>query len=289
MLAYVNTPSGATALELREVDAPTPASNEVLIDVNTFSLNRGELSLLANRPEGWRPGQDIAGTVIETTKDGSGPAADSRVVALVEGAGWAQQMAVPTDRLAVLPEEVDFAAAATLPIAGLTALRTLRLGGSLLGRRVLITGAKGGVGSFAVQLAEHAGALVTGASAVTEDIEGDFDLILESVGGASLAAAISHIAPGGTIVVFGNSSDEPTGLSLYDFVGREGARLQTYFSYRSGMPETIGADLAVLANQITRRTLTPRIGYEGGWRDLPQAITALRERRLPGKAVLHID
>jgi NADPH:quinone reductase len=148
MLAYFNTSSGTAAAELREVDAPSPAPNEVLVEVQAFSLNSGERSLLANRPEGWQSGQDVAGAV-ESAQDGSGPQVGNRVVALVEVAGWAGQVAVPTDRLAVLPNAVDFAPAATLPIAGFTALHTLRLGDSLLGRRVLIIGVNGGVGRIA--------------------------------------------------------------------------------------------------------------------------------------------
>jgi|SRR5680860_1144951 len=288
MLAYVNTPNGAAAAELVEVDAPTAAPNGVVIETRAFSLNRGELALLASRPQGWLPGQDIAGTVVRTTEDGSGPEMGSRVVALVEGAGWADLVAAPTDRVATLPDSVSFATAASLPIAGLTALRTLRLGGSLLGRRVFITGASGGVGNLASQLARNAGASVSSASAVTDDVEGAFDLILESVGGRSLAAAINHVAPGGVIVVFGNSSGEATPVSLYDFVGREGARLQTYFSYRSGMPEAVAADLAVLVDQVARGNLTPAIGFEGNWRELAMAINRLRERHIQGKAILHV-
>src|SRR5690348_2161683 len=218
MLALVNTPSAAMPIELREVAEPEPATDQALVEVHTFSVNRGELTLLANRPEGWRPGQDIAGVVVQAAADGSGPKEGTRVVALADGAGWAQRVAAPTARMAALPDNVSFASAATLPVAGLTALRTVRLGGDLLGRRVLITGAAGGVGRFAVQLAALAGAEVTGvvgrperAAGLAErgvtatvntvqEAEGVFDLILESAGGTSLAGAISKVARGGIIV-----------------------------------------------------------------------------------------
>src|SRR5438552_4257318 len=196
MLALVNTPSAPIPVELNEVPEPEPASDEAVVEVQAFSLNRGELALLANRPEGWRPGQDVAGVVVQPAADGSGPEKGTRVVALVDGAGWSQRVAAPTARMAVLPDNVSFASAATLPVAGLTALRTVRLGGALLGRRALITGAAGGVGRFAVQLAALAGAEVTGvvgrperaaglaergATAVVttiQEAEGLFDLIL---------------------------------------------------------------------------------------------------------------
>ena len=307
MLALVNTPSAPIPVELNEVPEPEPASDEAVVEVQAFSLNRGELALLANRPEGWRPGQDIAGVVVQPAADGSGPAKGTRVVALVDGAGWSQRVAAPTARMAALPENVSFASAATLPVAGLTALRTLRQGGPLLAQRVLITGAAGGVGSFAVQLASLAGAEVTGvvshsdrasglydlgASALVANIqeaEGLFDLILESAGGSSLAGAISKVAPGGTIVVFGNSSREQTPISFPNFAGHASARLLAFFIYESGTPASMGVDLAKLVSLVAAGKLTPEIGLEDSWHNVYRATTALRERKVNGKAVFHID
>jgi NADPH:quinone reductase len=118
MLALVNTPSAPIPVELREVPEPQPASDEAIVEVHAFSLNRGELALLANRPEGWRPGQDISGVIVKAAADGSGPKEGTRVVALVDGAGWSQRASAPTARMAVLPNNVSFASAATLPVAG---------------------------------------------------------------------------------------------------------------------------------------------------------------------------
>lgn len=307
MLALVNTPSKETKVELRNVPEPEATASQVVVAVKAFSLNRGELALLKGRPEGWRPGQDIAGVVVKAATDGSGPKEGTRVVGLVENAGWAERVAVPTTHLAVLPENVSFASAATLPIAGLTALRMLRYGDFLLGRRVLITGAAGGVGRFAVQLAASAGAEVTGVvngpkraaglqeigatSIVTkiEEAEGLFHLILESVGGASLAAALRLVVPNGTIVVFGNSSGEDTSINFVHFAGHAGARLQSFFSYLSGVPASFGADLGLLVEQIQHGKLTPQIGLEDSWRNLASATQALQERHVNGKAVFNVD
>ncbi len=118
MLALVNTPSAPTPVTLREVAEPEPAPDESLLEVHAFSLNRGELALLAGRPEGWRPGQDVAGVVVQAAADSSGPAVGTRVVALVDGAGWSQRVAAPTARMAALPDNVSFASAATRPVAG---------------------------------------------------------------------------------------------------------------------------------------------------------------------------
>ena len=100
MLGLVNTPNGKAPVELRELPEPQPARNEALVAVRAFSINRGELALLKTRTNQWRPGQDVAGVVVEPAADGSGPPPGSRVVALVEEAGWAELAAVPTARLA---------------------------------------------------------------------------------------------------------------------------------------------------------------------------------------------
>jgi NADPH:quinone reductase len=268
-------------------------------------VNRGELRLLAIRPSGWIPGQDIAGVVERAAPDGSGPAVGARVVGLVDQAGWAERVAVPTDRLAVVPDDVSFVSAATLPVAGTTALRTLRLGGDLAGQQVLITGASGAVGRFQIQLARQQGASVTavaavrhagdlrglGAERVVEAIElasGPFSLITESVGGESLAQAIERVAPSGTIVMFGSSSGELTPIGFRQFVpGHEGARLHTFTYYTSG--PGIGADIASLLALLAVGRLETLVALTVPWRDVAQALDALRQRSISGKAVLTIS
>ena len=242
MKALVNRGEGGMAVDLVEVPEPEPGANEAVVGVEAVAVNRGELRLLKARPQGWRPGQDVGGVVVERAADGSGPEPGTRVVAWPEQAGWAERVAVPTSHVATLADTVSFSQAATLPIAGMTALRALRLGDPLSGKQVLITGASGGVGRFAVELAAGAGAIVTGVAANEaraaglrdlgasdlvfdpDELDGRFDLILESTGGPSLEAAVRAVAPGGQIVVFGNSSDTPATLSFSDFRGRAGAR-----------------------------------------------------------------
>lgn len=304
MLAVVNTPQHPeypTAVE--DVQPPEPAPDEVLVRVAASSINRGELSLLAARPAGWRPGQDVAGTVERAAADGTGPAAGTRVVALAEGAAWSGLVAVPATRVAVLDDTVSFEQAATLPIAGMTALRTLRYGDDLSGKRVLVTGASGGVGRFQVELAARSGAQVTavareahagamislGAGAVvdtTADAAGVFDLVTESVGGESLAAAITRLRPGGTLVMFGNSSGAATPISLMDFIGHEQACIQLFMSYASEQP--FAPDLAVLVAAVAAGRLHPHIGRSVTIDELNSAVAAMRERRVHGKVVLKL-
>jgi NADPH:quinone reductase-like Zn-dependent oxidoreductase len=304
MLAVVNTPNGAAPAEVREVPEPTLAPNEALVEVHTFSLNRGELRLMQTRPEGWRPGQDIGGVVLQQAADGSGPAAGTRVVALTDSAGWAQRVLVPGHRMATLPDNVRFEDAAALPVAGLTALRSLRHGAPLLGKRVLITGAAGGVGHMAVQIAARSGARVTaivgsrergrhvrGADEIVEGIEkaqGSFALILESAGGASLAAAIAHIEAKGTIVIFGNSSGEQTSVTFRDFAERPNARIQSFSYFRSEAEERFAPDLALLASLVGDGSLRLSL-VERSWRDITEIGPELRDRRIAGKAVFRID
>ena len=229
------------------------------------------------------------------------------MVGLADEGGWAELAALPKDRLAVLPDDVSFEAASTLPVAGLTALRALEVGGPLLGRRVLITGAAGGVGRYAIQLAHRAGAHVTavvrnaergeglrelGADELITELEPEgepFDLLLESVGGASLAAALTRVAPQGTVVAFGASSPEPTTFDVSGFYGRGGSRLyglrvfDELARHRSGV-----RDLTLLVNELAAGRLDPQIDFVTSWEDVDTAIDALIDRRVAGKAVLTV-
>jgi NADPH:quinone reductase len=181
-------------------------------------------------------------------------------------------------------------------------MRTLRLAGDLLGRRVLITGANGGVGQSQIQLATLAGAEVTavarpqhekqllalGASSVVPDpaaADGLYHLVADWVGGPSLAAGIGKVTPGGTVVL-GSSNPEKTPVNVYDFFGHEGARLVSYLSY--AYPEPPGPDLTTLAGLVAAGRLDPAVGLTLPWTRLREALTALAERRISCKAVLTI-
>lgn len=308
MRSLVATPRAGAPVALRDdAPEPQPAANEAVIAVRAVGVNRGELRLIADR-DGWGPGQDVAGEVIRAAADGSGPARGTRVVALVDQGGWAERVAAPVDRLAALPAGVSFSQAASLPVAGLTALRALRVGGSILGRHVLVTGAGGGVGRFAVELAAEGGAAGVTAvvrdtgpraaglrdigateivTAIAEATGGPFDLILESVGGASLTQAVRAVAADGTVAVFGNSSGEPSALAFGDFRGHPRSKVIAFGVYTSG--DGFGADLAFLAELVAAGRLHPTIGIEVGWHDAVRAFAALRERQVNGKAVMRIE
>jgi NADPH2:quinone reductase len=202
---------------------------------------------------------------------------------------------------------VSFEQAATLPVAGLTALRALRLGGSVLGRDVLITGATGGVGQFAVQLAVAAGARVTalvtrperepearklGAQRVlttlNDDGLGPYHLVLDGVGGPGLQQAIRLLAPGATAVVY-SSVGGSTELSLTDFyvAGAYNAKVVAFIS--TVPEETKGEDLAILAGLVADGRLRPQIGRTGDWTRTADAFAAMARREFRGKAVLTVS
>lgn len=310
MLALYAAPGTAHAVEIREAPDPTPARDEALVRVRATSLNLGETRRTKAANEAWRPGWDVAGEVLRQAADGSGPAAGRRVVGLVRSGAWAEQAAVPAKWLAPIPDNVSFSDAATLPCAALTALKALAIGGLLVGKDVLVTGASGGVGQFAVQLAVLAGAHVTAVASRPERVEGldrlgahevvvglepkgpSYDLVIESLAGPVLAAAIMRLRAGGAIVSFGSSSREPSTFNMNDLSGQSGSRILCYkfsvFEELERQP-TGDRDLAALARLIGEGKLDPLVSLELSWHKAAEAVQALLERRVLGKAVLTID
>jgi NADPH:quinone reductase-like Zn-dependent oxidoreductase len=301
MRALVADSSAPGRIALRNVPEPVPAPGEVLVEVRAFSLNRGELRMLGTAADGWRPGWDFAGILQSDVKQG--PRAGARVVGIRQSGAWAERVAVSQAWMAELPDSVSFAQAAALPAAGLTALRILRLGPAILGRRVLVTGASGGVGRFAIQLAHLGGAEVTalvssssaraaglrelGADEVVSDIaqlRGRFDLIMESVGGDTLGRLVTMVDPQGTLVMFGNSSNDLTTFNVRDIYLDALIRLQGFELFVGGDP--FGRDLSYLVTLVAGRRLDPQLASELSWEEMPEALELLRNRDAAGKVAL---
>jgi NADPH:quinone reductase-like Zn-dependent oxidoreductase len=308
VLALTAAPGRPGNVDLREVDDPVQHHNEVLVRVRAFSLNRGETRGLGDMQDGERAGWDLAGVVERTAEDGSGPPVGSRVVGFLGRAAWAELAAVPTNALAVLRDDVTLEQAATLPVAGLTALRALDIIGPVTARRVLVTGASGGVGRFAVQLAKLAGAHVTGVSANAERAKGlrelgaddvihvlqpegdEFDGIVEGVGGASLGAAIQRIASRGTVVSFASSDPAPVSYPARALFGRaSGAKLVGIFIFTEVMHKGgCRDDLGRLVQLVGERRLDCSIDQVLPWTEAARAVELLLERKVSGKIVLTI-
>ena len=230
----VPTDGSDPLVERGEAPDPATAPDEALIQVEAFSINRGETFLLERPRHGWRPGRDVSGRVMPRGRRRSGPAAGARVVGHPQHGGWAQLAAVPSTALAVLPDQIDVVQAAALPLAGLAALRLLRASGAVAGLRVLLTGASGGVGHYVTELAAAAGASVTAVSGSPEraerllalgaadvvqrldDARGPYDVALESVGGRSLPRALKLLAKGGRLLWFGQASRTPSELDFFE-------------------------------------------------------------------------
>lgn len=301
MRALVADSSAPGLIAFSEIPEPVPVSGEVLVEVRAFSINRGEMRMLGTAANGWRPGWDFAGILRSDVDDG--PRAGARVVGIRRGETWAEYVAVPAAWIAELPDSLSFAEGAALPTAGLAALRMLRLGPAILGRRILVTGASGGVGRFAIQLAHLGGAEVTalissrsaraeglrqlGADHIVSDIDelqGRFDLILESVGGETLGLLVTRVDPQGTLIMFGNSSDEPTTFNVRDVYNDAIVRLQGFELFFGGDP--FGRDLAYLASLVADHKLDHQLGGEMPWEEITEAMDRLRNRVVAGKIAL---
>ncbi|MEU0164307.1 zinc-binding dehydrogenase [Streptomyces iakyrus] len=299
--ALVVDPSAPAAVRLAEVPDPVPGPGQVLVDVSHVSLNYGDLNDARSGrvPVGAVLGSDAAGVVVRAAADGTGPAVGTRVVALTSGA-FAERVAIDVGALAEVPKGLALAEAVALPVAGVAALRSLRAAGLGPDKRVLVTGASGGVGRFAVQLAARAGAHVIasvgstargeglvgfGADEVLVGLEGlerAVDVVIDSVGGPQLVAAWNLLAPGGSVQSVGWSSGEPAVFPPYATVGP--SKSLTSFVIEGDA----GPDLTVLTELAAEGAITVELGWQGPWDRFAEAAEALRGRRVSGKAVLQV-
>jgi len=300
MRALLVDPNVEGCLRLGEAPEPEPRPDQALVTVQHIALNYGDLNGTRNRPPGFIAGWDASGVILRPAANGNGPAAGTRVVTTMgTQGGWAERRVVDVDELAVVPADIDLAEASTLPVAGVTALRALRRCGPLLGRRVLVTGASGGVGRFAVQLAALGGAHVIasvgsaargaglrelGAAEVVVGLEGvtaPLHAVIDNVGGPQLVATWPLLGEGGVVQCIGTTSQQPAAFPSLT------GMLRTLAAFTKG-PRS-GEDLEYLMRLMQEGKLQVDIGWRGSWTRIAEASAALFGRQLAGKAVLDID
>jgi NADPH:quinone reductase-like Zn-dependent oxidoreductase len=306
--AVLVEPSARGHVVVERVEGPTPRAGEALVRVRATSINRGEIRQAGKGPAGRRIGWDFAGVVERAADDVPGPAAGARVVGMLRTGAWAELISAPVEALAVLPDGVDFVRAATLPVAGLTALYGLDRADGLIGRRVLITGGTGGVGHFGIQLARVGGAHVVatvrrdaqaalvreaGANEVVvgEDeaklhAAGPYDLVLDGVGGALLGAALASLAKNGAAVLYGATGGGEPPFDARTFYATGGASLYGFILFHELLRKPAGVGLARLAGLLDEGRLRAPIEVEGELAEIGEIAQRLEDRAFTGKAVV---
>lgn len=311
MRAIVVDPSAVGHLAIRELDPPSPAPNELTVRVSATSLNLGEVRYAQSMDPGERIGWDFAGTVEREAADGSGPNSGTRVVGMIRQGAWSELVATPAAMVAPIPDNVSFAQAATLPVAGLTALYVLECAvGGLLGRNVLVTGANGGVGMFALQLAKIMGGRAVGVIrreqyvemvrswgaeevVVSEDASkacdlGPYHLIAESVGGAALANCMAMLGPDGVCVSYGSSAGSTVTFEIWPFIHAQRPMLYGFLLFNEFARKPASDGLARLGALVAKGRLKIDITKEDRWENIGQLAQDLFDRKIPAKAVAHI-
>jgi NADPH:quinone reductase-like Zn-dependent oxidoreductase len=309
-------------LRLAQVDRPVIADNEVLVHVRAAGLDRGTWHMMAGQPYllrllgfGFRrpknrvPGLDVAGTVVATGSGVTRFEPGDEVFGISRGS-FAEYAAVVEDKLAPKPTNLTFEQAAVVPISGGTALQALTDAGHIEeGQRVLIIGASGGVGSFAVQLAKALGAEVTGVCSTAkldlvrslgadhvvdytgEDFADDssgYDLVLDVGGNSPLSRLRRALTPKGTLVIVG---------------GEEGGRWTGGFGRTLRAPllsPFVGQRLTMLASKerasdqerltpfLEAGTVTPTVDRSYPLDQVPEAMRHLEAGQVRGKVAITI-
>jgi NADPH:quinone reductase-like Zn-dependent oxidoreductase len=313
----------ADTLELDTVERPTIAADEVLVEVHAAGVDRGVVHLMTGLPYLVRLagygitapknailGLDVAGTVSAVGANVTRFSPGDAVFGIANGA-FAEYAFASADKLALKPGNISFEQAAVSAVSGITALQALTDIGQLSAeQRVLIIGASGGVGTFAVQLAKAIGAHVTavagtrnldlvssiGADRVIDynnedfaDSEGRYDLILDIGGRSSISRLRSVLSADGTLVIVGGEGgNRLTGgvgrqlraMALSPFVGQ---RLTTFISTESS------EFIERLAEHLESGAVVPTIGERFELEDTPEAIRRLDEGATSGKSVIIVE
>jgi len=305
MHALVSTGNADQPLQMAEVAEPVRRLDDLLVSVLMSTVNRGEQTRLQRPGSAQVYGWDVLGTVLDPGASGSFTQGDVVAGLALHGGGWAERAVLRPADVAQVPPGVAMVAAASLPVAGLTALRALRHAPALLGAAVAVTGASGAVGQFAVQLARRAGARVT---AVTRDpaqagslrdlgardvvtLESlppaSFDLVVDCLGGDSTVAAVRSVHRTGRVVVVGNLRPAADTFSPALIVQAE-AWVCGYRLTVDAQDTPVGHDLETLLAWVADGTLVTPPAHAVEWRDREAVGRAATSGHGSGRSVLHI-
>lgn len=311
----------ADVLRVQEIDRPTIGDDEVLVRVRAAGLDRGTWHIMTGLPYLGRlalglrspktpvPGLDVAGTVVAVGSNVTRFQAGDEVFGIAKGS-YAEYAAAREDKLAHKPVSLSFEQAAVVPVSALTAIQGLRDAGRIeAGQKVLIVGASGGVGTYAVQLAKSFGAEVTGvcstakvdlvrsigADHVIDYTKDDFangpqryDLILDIGGNSPLSRLRRALTPRGTLVIAGGEEGgkwiggidrQVRALALSPFVRQ---RLTMFISKEHY------ADIERLAQLIEAGELTPIIDKTYPLHQAPDAMRHLEGGHARGKVAITV-
>lgn len=308
------------ALHLGEADEPVAGSSEVIVRVRAAGVDRGTAHLMRGEPYllrilgfGFRgpknpvPGRDVAGTVVQVGSDVAEFAVGDEVFGIADGS-FAEYAMARADKLVHKPADLTFEQAAVVPISSTTAMQGLRdVGRVQAGQRVLIIGASGGVGTYAVQLAKAFGAEVTGVCSTSkvdlvrslgadkvidytqEDFAEDgsrFDLILD-IGGNTRISRLRHaLAPKGTVVIVGGEGGKWTG------VGRQLRAVTVSVFIRQRLTMFVNKerhdDLDAVRQLIESGDVTPIVDRTYPLAEVPDAMRHLESGQARGKIAISI-
>ena len=310
----------AEVISVENVPTPTPRKNEVLVGVAASSLNALDwhfmtgtpyfLRLIAGlrRPKRIIHGADVAGTVVAVGADVTSLRVGDRVFGESAGGGFAPYLATKADTLSGIPTGVSFEAAGATPVAGLTALQGLRTHGAVRpGEHVLINGAAGGVGTFAVQIAKALGAEVTavcstrnvdmirrlGADHVVDYTTDDFvpggarfDVMLDNIGNRSAADCMSVLRPTGRYVAVSGPKENR-------LLGPVGHLIRTKFAFRRTdatfhqfTAATNQSDLAFIGNLLASGQVVPEVQRTIGLDGVADALAEIGSGHVRSKILV---
>ncbi|MBL7492871.1 zinc-binding dehydrogenase [Frankia sp. AgB1.9] len=307
MRSLVVDPAAPAGLRVEQRPEPTAGPGQVLIQVDAVSLVDRDLEY-APRMLGaggvW--GFDAAGTVVATGpgRPGSALTPGTRVATLLSAPGaWSELVVSDAADVAALPAGVDAATATAAALPGVSAVQAIRAGAPRPDQHVLVTGASGGVGWYAVQLAALAGARVTAlvrdpgdaaalrgigaASVVTDaaDVAGPVDLAIDIVGGAVLAAAVALLGEGGVALAVGAISGEATLLAPDLLASPARRRVQGFWGQWP-----LGGDLRQLAELIAGGRLRPAEQPSVSWHEVGELAAGYRAGTIRRRrVVLRVD